>query len=137
MGRRRSAQLVVEEAVRNLRNGDGGTMDAGGRRDETDRPHPNGHAFTAMPRRIWSIAESRATIRGQMRANRLRFRNRQCWPTFVYRSAESSASCSGVEGSGTVGRRPRPSRKHYLRARGEVGEARRQGPDVGDVGDLG
>jgi hypothetical protein len=25
---------------------------------------PNGHAFTAMPRRIWSIAESRATIRG-------------------------------------------------------------------------
>ena len=25
---------------------------------------PNGHVFTAMPRRIWSIAESRATIRG-------------------------------------------------------------------------
>jgi hypothetical protein len=25
---------------------------------------PNGHAFTAMPRQIWSIAESRATIRG-------------------------------------------------------------------------
>jgi len=25
---------------------------------------PNGHAFTAMPRRIWSIAESRAAIRG-------------------------------------------------------------------------
>jgi hypothetical protein len=25
---------------------------------------PNGHAFTAMPRWIWSIAESRATIRG-------------------------------------------------------------------------
>jgi hypothetical protein len=25
---------------------------------------PNGHAFAAMPRRIWSVAESRATIRG-------------------------------------------------------------------------
>jgi hypothetical protein len=25
---------------------------------------PNGHAFTAIPRLIWSIAESRATIRG-------------------------------------------------------------------------
>ena len=25
---------------------------------------PNGQAFTGMPRRIWSIAESRATIRG-------------------------------------------------------------------------
>ncbi len=37
--RKRSARFVVEEAVRALHHGDGGTMDAGGRRDETGRPH--------------------------------------------------------------------------------------------------
>jgi hypothetical protein len=39
-------------------------MDTGGRRDETDGCTPNGQVFTAAPRLIWSIAESRATIRG-------------------------------------------------------------------------
>ena len=38
---------------------------------------PNGQSFMGISRLIWSIAESRATIRAVMRARRHRFRNKQ------------------------------------------------------------